>query len=388
MNPSPSLHPLPGPSATVLLVDDAKENLTTIGQILRPFYHVRVANSGLRALQAVRTEPRPDLILLDVMMPMIDGYQVLQSLRAQTDLHDIPVIFVTALDADDDEEHGLSLGAVDYVTKPVKPALLLARVHAQIELKHARDRLANQNAFLDAEVRRRMSENELIKDLSLFALATLAEKRDNETGNHLRRTQAYVEVLMEHLLTHPRFARALADPDQRQRIAKAAPLHDIGKVGIPDAILLKPGKLTPEEFEIMKTHASIGAEAIAEAISHAKEMESQSSAKADNALSLEFLETAQEIAGGHHEKWNGSGYPRGLAGDDIPLSARLMALADVFDALISRRHYKNAFPIDRALQIIGEGRGQHFDPDVVDAFMAQVDRFTAIAYRYVDADEA
>ena len=388
MNPSPSLHPLPGPSATVLLVDDAKENLTTIGQILRPFYHVRVANSGLRALQAVRTEPRPDLILLDVMMPMIDGSQVLQSLRAQTDLHDIPVIFVTALDADDDEEHGLSLGAVDYVTKPVKPALLLARVHAQIELKHARDRLANQNAFLDAEVRRRMSENELIKDLSLFALATLAEKRDNETGNHLRRTQAYVEVLMEHLLTHPRFARALADPDQRQRIAKAAPLHDIGKVGIPDAILLKPGKLTPEEFEIMKTHASIGAEAIAEAISHAKEMESQSSAKADNALSLEFLETAQEIAGGHHEKWNGSGYPRGLAGDDIPLSARLMALADVFDALISRRHYKNAFPIDRALQIIGEGRGVHFDPDVVDAFMAQVDRFTAIAYRYVDADEA
>ena len=388
MNPSPSLHPLPGPSATVLLVDDAKENLTTIGQILRPFYHVRVANSGLRALQAVRTEPRPDLILLDVMMPMIDGYQVLQSLRAQTDLHDIPVIFVTALDADDDEEHGLSLGAVDYVTKPVKPALLLARVHAQIELKHARDRLANQNAFLDAEVRRRMSENELIKDLSLFALATLAEKRDNETGNHLRRTQAYVEVLMEHLLTHPRFARALADPNQRQRIAKAAPLHDIGKVGIPDAILLKPGKLTPEEFEIMKTHARIGADAIAEAISHAKEMESQSSAKADNALSLEFLETAQEIAGGHHEKWNGSGYPRGLAGDDIPLSARLMALADVFDALISRRHYKNAFPIDRALQIIGEGRGVHFDPDVVDAFMAQVDRFTAIAYRYVDADEA
>ena len=388
MNPSTSLHPLPGPSATVLLVDDAKENLTTIGQILRPFYHVRVANSGLRALQAVRTEPRPDLILLDVMMPMIDGYQVLQSLRAQTDLHDIPVIFVTALDADDDEEHGLSLGAVDYVTKPVKPALLLARVHAQIELKHARDRLANQNAFLDAEVRRRMSENELIKDLSLFALATLAEKRDNETGNHLRRTQAYVEVLMEHLLTHPRFARALADPNQRRRIAKAAPLHDIGKVGIPDAILLKPGKLTPEEFEIMKTHARIGADAIAEAISHAKEMESQSSAKADNALSLEFLETAQEIAGGHHEKWNGSGYPRGLAGDDIPLSARLMALADVFDALISRRHYKNAFPIDRALQIIGEGRGQHFDPDVVDAFMAQVDRFTAIAYRYVDADEA
>lgn len=175
---------------TILLVDDTKENLSVIGQMLRPLYHVRVANSGQRALLALQNPPRPDLILLDVMMPDMNGYQVLEHLRANPQWRDIPVIFVTALNADDDEEHGLALGAVDYVTKPVKPALLLARVHAQLELKQARDRLTHQNAFLDAEVRRRMAENELIKNLSLFALATLAEKRDNETGNHLRRTQA------------------------------------------------------------------------------------------------------------------------------------------------------------------------------------------------------
>ena len=378
---APSLQP------TVLLVDDTKENLTVIGQILRTNYRIRVANSGQRALQAVQTEPRPDLILLDVMMPDMDGYTVLQALRAQPQLRDIPVIFVTALSADDDEEYGLSLGAVDYVTKPIKPALLLARVHAQLELKQARDRLADQNAFLDAEVHRRMAENELIKDLSLFALATLAEKRDNETGNHLHRTQAYITVLMDYLKSTPRFEQVLADPDYRSRIAKAAPLHDIGKVGIPDAILLKPGKLTAEEFDIMKTHALIGADAIDEAIHRAKSLQGTVTTDVspqDNPLSLDFLETAQQIAGGHHEKWDGSGYPNGLQGEAIPLPARLMAIADVFDALISKRHYKEAFPLERTVQIISEGRGKHFDPDIVDAFLALVPEFTAIADRYVD----
>ena len=380
---APSLQP------TILLVDDTKENLTVIGQILRASYRIRVANSGHRALQAVQTTPRPDLILLDVMMPDMDGYAVLQALRAQPHLRDIPVIFVTALSAEDDEERGLSLGAVDYVTKPIKPALLLARVHAQIELKQARDLLSNQNAFLDAEVRRRMAENELIKDLSLFALATLAEKRDNETGNHLHRTQAYITVLMDFLRTTPRFERELADPDVRSRIAKAAPLHDIGKVGIPDAILLKPGKLTVEEFEVMKTHAIIGADAIDESIRRAKSMPGAANAAIqpqEATLSLDFLETAQQIAGGHHEKWDGTGYPKGLKGEEIPLPARLMAIADVFDALISRRHYKDAFPIERTVQIISDGRGTHFDPDIVDAFLAHIPDFTAIAGRYVDAN--
>ncbi|MDX9843701.1 MAG: two-component system response regulator [Aquabacterium sp.] len=372
---------------TVLVVDDTKENLTVIGQLLRPYYHVRVANSGLRALQAVAVAPRPDLILLDVMMPEMDGYEVLKTLRANPACQDIPVIFVTALSADTDEELGLSLGAVDYVTKPVKPALLLARVRAQLELKKARDWLADQNAYLDAEVHRRMAENELIKDVSLHALAALAEKRDNETGNHLHRTQGYVALLIELLREHPRFQTELADEAYCGRVVKAAPLHDIGKVGIPDAILLKPGKLTPDEFEVMKTHAMIGAQALEESIKLVQVARAQRGVTGDADVddsALDFLEVARQIAGGHHEKWDGSGYPSGLRGDAIPVPARLMAVADVFDALISRRHYKQPFAADVVLQIMREGRGRHFDPDVADAFLQHLDRFEGIANRFKD----
>ena len=377
--------------STVLVVDDTRENLALMGQLLRTDYHVRVANSGHRALQLADVEPKPDLILLDVMMPEMDGYQVLQKLREQATTRNIPVIFVTAMNADEDEERGLSLGAVDYVTKPIKPGLLLARVRAHLELKSARDALSRQNADLDAEVHRRMAENDLIKDFSLNALATLAEKRDNETGNHLHRTQAYIAALMEHLHSHPRFHAELADPQARQRIAKAAPLHDIGKVGIPDAILLKPGKLTVEEFEIMKTHASIGAQAIGEAIRSVKSARLQTGNAHDaaqTAKALDFLETTRQIAGCHHEKWDGSGYPDGLVGDAIPLAARLMALADVFDALMSKRHYKPAFTLADAVDIIRQGRGQHFDPDITDAFLVLQDTFTDIANRFADATPA
>ncbi len=377
------------PLATVLVVDDTRENLGVIGQLLRPFYRVRVANSGQHALQAAATEPHPDLILLDVMMPGMDGYEVLRQLRAQMSTADIPVIFVTALDGDDDEELGLSLGAVDYVTKPIKPALLLARVKAQLELKKSRDWLSHQNAFLDAEVHRRMLENELVKEVALNALALLAEKRDNETGNHLHRTQSYVALLIKRLRKHPRFAAELANPQVCQRIARASPLHDIGKVGIPDAILLKPGRLTPAEFEIMKTHAAIGAQALDEAIARVRAnyptitVEGRGEGHGGDAP-LAFLETARAIAGGHHEKWDGSGYPAGLAGEAIPLPARLMAIADVFDALMSRRHYKQAFPLDQVLGIIREGRGRHFDPDIADALLDHVDEFVAVAARYAD----
>jgi putative two-component system response regulator len=372
---------------TVLVVDDTKENLTVIGQLLRPYYHVRVANSGQRALQVADSEPRPDLILLDVMMPDMDGYQVLQALHQQAATQAIPVIFVTAMDGDEDEERGLDLGAVDYVTKPIKPGLLLARVRAHLELKSARDALSRQNAELDAEVHLRMAENDLIKDFSLNALATLAEKRDNETGNHLRRTQAYVEALVEYLKDQPRFRVELAQAQTRQRIAKAAPLHDIGKVGIPDAILLKPGKLTAAEFEIMKTHASIGAQAIGDAIDSVQRARLHSGNPTDvaqTAQSLGFLETTRQIAGSHHEKWDGSGYPCGLVGEAIPLPARLMALADVFDALMSKRHYKSAFSLADTVDIIRQGRGQHFDPDIVDAFIALQSVFVDIAHRFAD----
>ena len=350
----------------ILIVDDVPENLSVLGELLQPTYRVRAANSGARALQIANSPPPPDLILLDVMMPGMDGYQVLRELRDNATTRDIPVIFVTAMDGTDDEEKGLDLGAVDYITKPIRPAIVLARVRAQLELKRARDILSDHNAYLEQEVARRMAENQLIQEVSIHALAHLAETRDPETGNHLRRTQEYVRTLARGLKHHPRFSHYL---DERTigQLAQSAPLHDIGKVGIPDHILLKPGKLTPEDWAIMKTHAEIGAEAIA-----------------DSARPVEFLKIAQEIARGHHEKWDGSGYPRGLAGDGIPISARLMALADVFDAHICARVYKPPMPYEEAYSIIVSGSGTHFDPDVVDAFIREFDTFKRIADNYAE----
>ena len=358
---------------TVLVVDDVPENLTVLGELLVREYTVRAANNGPAALRLAATHPRPDLILLDLMMPGMDGYQVMQHLRDDPLTRDIPVICVTALNATEDEERGLSMGAVDYITKPLRPPVVLARVRTQIELKRARDKLSNHNAFLEAEVARRMSENQLVQDASIHALARLAETRDPETGNHILRTQEYVRRLGQLLCKHPRFAASL-DEHAIELLAKSAPLHDIGKVGIPDYILLKPGRLDVAEWEIMKTHAAIGAEAIERA-------------EADAQQPIEFLAVAKQIARHHHERWDGHGYPDGLAGDAIPLAARLMALADVFDALISRRVYKPALPYTRARDIIAGSRGTHLDPDVVDAFLADFDTFRAIAERHADSAE-
>jgi len=363
------------PQKTLLLVDDTPENLTVLGEILMPHYRVRVASSGARALAAATTDPRPDLVLLDVMMPEMDGYEVISRLRADPRTRELPVIFVTALDSTEDEAHGLELGAVDYITKPVRPAIVLARVRGQLELKEARDRMRDQNAWLEAEIARRMRQNQVVQDVSMRALASIAEARDDETGNHILRTQAYVNVLARALATTPRYAGELT-PALVETYTKAAPLHDIGKVAIPDHILHKPGKHTPDEWEIMKTHARQGSDAIWRAICDQEEREA-----------LDFLYIAMDIAHYHHEKWDGSGYPEGLAGEAIPLPARLMALADVFDALISKRAYKPAFPLDRATAIINEGRGQHFDPDVVDAYLAHLDEFAAISARYADLAE-
>jgi putative two-component system response regulator len=357
---------------SVLVVDDMPENLAVLGELLQTDYRVRVANSGRRALEVATSSPQPDLILLDVMMPELDGYDVLKLLRADAATRDIPVIFVTAMDASADEERGFALGAVDYIHKPIKPAVVLARVRTQLELKAARDSLRGQNVWLEKEVARRMRENLIVQDVSMRALASLAETRDNETGNHIRRTQAYVEVLANTLAaqSHNSGLRAEGLIDI---IVKAAPLHDIGKVGIPDHILLKPGPLTPDEWEIMKTHARLGAEAIEEALE----------GEEDHAP-LAFLHIAMDIAHSHHEKWDGSGYPEGLKGIVIPLPARLMAVADVFDALISRRVYKPPMPFDEAADIIQKGAGSHFDPDVVSAFLARFDEFRQIASRFKD----
>jgi len=356
---------------TILIIDDSLVNLTVLGDLLEPFYNVRISTTGENGLRISHIAPRPDLILLDVMMPEMDGYQVLRTLRSNPETRDIPVIFVTAKDSAEAELFGLGWGAVDYITKPIVPPILLARVRTQLELKQARDNLADQNSWLESEINRRMAENELIQEVSIRALAHLAETRDPETGNHILRTQAYVQELAVDLQSNPRFSSVLTE-QYIKLLCLSAPLHDIGKVGIPDAILLKPGPLTPDEWTIMKTHAQIGSAAI-------------ELAEQDAADAVKFFSLAKEIAHWHHEKWDGSGYPDGLAGDAIPVSARIMAISDVFDALISRRVYKEAMPYENVKKIIEQGRGQHFDPDMVDAFLAKFTVYCDIADRHRDS---
>ncbi|MGB4075069.1 response regulator [Pseudomonas sp.] len=355
---------------TILVVDDTPDNLSLMSGLLRDAYKVKLAPSGERALQVVSGESKPDLILLDIMMPGMDGYEVLRRLQQDAAAASIPVIFLTAMTAAEDEKIGLDLGAVDYISKPINPAIVLARVHTQLQLKFARDVLQNHNEFLEREVAKRTREVVAIQDVTIRAITSLAETRDNETGNHIRRTQHYVRLLAEHLQAHPRFSAELS-AENIESLFKSAPLHDIGKVGIPDRILLKPGRLDADEFEIMKTHTTLGRDAIVQAEQELGE-------------SITFLRYAKEIAYSHQEKWDGSGYPQGLVAEAIPLSARLMALADVYDALISQRVYKPAFSHDKALEIIREGRGNHFDPDIVDGFLQISDGFAQIARQYGD----
>ena len=356
----------------VLVVDDTVDNLQLMNDLLMDDYKTRIANNGDRALKAALQEPKPDLILLDIMMPGMDGYEVCKRLKADSATATIPVIFLTAKTQTEDEQLGFDVGCVDYITKPISPPIVMARVKTHLTLKAASDFLRDKNAYLEEEVRKRTREVQMVQDVTIMAMASLAETRDNETGNHIRRTQNYVRALAEKLKDNPRFAPYLRDntPDM---LYKSAPLHDIGKVGVPDAILLKPGKLTPQEFEIMKTHTTLGRDAIlaAEKLIGAEDT---------------FLRVAREIAYCHQEKWDGSGYPQGLAGESIPISARLMALADVYDALISARVYKPAFPHEKAVEIIRAGRDKHFDPAMVDAFLEIEEAFRAIAAQFSDGE--
>ncbi|TAN58871.1 MAG: two-component system response regulator [Rhodospirillales bacterium] len=358
--------------ASILIVDDDPGNLGVLGRLLRPHYDVLAAPSGEQALKIATNATKPDLILLDVLMPGMGGYDVLARLRDDPSTQEIPVIFVTGLDATEEEERGLGLGAVDYIAKPYRPTIILARIRTQLELKRARDWLEDQNAYLEAEVTRRMRDILLVQDITISALAELAETRDPETGNHIHRTQEYVRLLAKRLQANPRFSEFLTDK-AIDMLTKSAPLHDIGKVGIPDHILLKPDKLTDEEWIVMKTHCQMGAQAIERAVR-----------KADR--NVDFLDIAKEIAHFHHEKWDGSGYPEGLKLDAIPIPARLMALADVFDALISRRVYKPPMPVVQARDIISSESDRHFDPAIVDAFLSCFDDFVTIAQRYRESD--
>jgi putative two-component system response regulator len=357
---------------TVLLVDDSPDNLVLMNDLLKDLYKVKVANSGEKALRIATTGQPPDVVLLDVMMPEMDGYEVCRRLKANAATRNVPIIFLTAKSEVEDEKLGLDLGAVDYITKPISPPITLARVRNHLMLKEHADFLRDQNEFLEQEVQERTREVVAIQDVTILAMASMAETRDPETGNHIRRTQFYVKALAERLKEHPRFSAVLTD-SYIKLLFKSAPLHDIGKVGIPDRILLKPGRFEPHEFEIMKTHTTLGRAAI----EHAER---------SLGTPMAFLSIAKEIAYSHQEKWDGSGYPEGLAGEAIPVSARLMAVADVYDALISRRVYKDGMPHEKAVQLIVEGKGKHFDPDMVEAFIGLQEEFRAIAARFHDTD--
>ena len=357
---------------TILIVDDTPANLTLLAGLLQPTYAVKIATRGANAIKLVM-EQQPNLILLDIEMPDMSGYEVCRNLKADPHTHAIPVIFLTSNSDPASEEQGLATGAVDYITRPISPPILLSRVRAHLADASSAASLRIANQYLEVAVTARTKELTNLQEMTVLALASLAETRDTETGNHLRRTQHYLRALGEHLKNHPDFSDAL-EGDMVNTLFKCAPLHDIGKVGIPDRILLKNGAYTPEEFEIMKTHPTLGRDAIVKA----QEISGQR---------MDFFEIAKEIVYSHHEKWDGSGYPQGLIGTQIPVSARLMAVADVYDALISRRIYKTGIAHALAVQFIKDGRGMHFDPDVVDAFLALGPTFEAIANRFADTDQ-
>ncbi len=358
---------------TILLVDDTPANLAVLNAILKENYKLRIANHGEQALTLAERLPLPDLILLDVMMPDIDGFEVCRRLKNNPVTAEIPVIFLTAKTQEIDEINGFGAGGVDYIHKPLSPAIVQVRVKTQLEMQDLKNAIRLHNQQLEDRVAQRTQELLKMQDATIMAMGVMAELRDEETGLHLKRTQEYMRILATTVAAHPRFVNQL-DAVSIEWMVKSAPLHDIGKVGIPDAILHKPGRLTVEEFAIMKKHPEYGRNIILEV----ERMLGEES---------EFLRYAREIAYGHQEKWDGSGYPLGQEGDEIPISARLMAIADVYDALRSRRPYKAPFSHDMAMTIILEGRGLHFDPDLVDGFERVAPQFAAIAEQYADPDD-
>ncbi|MDX1295574.1 MAG: response regulator [Sulfurimonadaceae bacterium] len=349
----------------VLIVDDIPENIQVLLSTLKSDFAILAATNGEKAIELAASDPQPDIILLDIMMPGMDGYEVCRRLKADESTQGIPVIFVTALTESDDEAKGLELGAVDYITKPINPVLVKSRVKNHLELKRHRDNLQEL-------VDERTHQLKVAKEATIEAMGIVAENRDPETGGHIQRTKSYMKTLATKLSEHPKYAEYLT-PEKIELFHHSAPLHDIGKVAISDKILLKPGPLDEEEFKTMKEHTIIGEITIV---------------VAQNRLGQsDFLEVAKEIAGSHHEKWDGTGYPRGTRGEDIPLSARLMALSDVYDALISRRTYKDPVSHSKVVEIITNERGKHFDPDIVDAFLELQEEFRMIGLQFADNDD-
>jgi len=334
---------------TILIADDNPLNLRVLAGIIEPRYGVQLASSGTEALAAALGVPRPDLVLLDVNMPGMDGFETCRRLKADPRTRAVPVIFVTALGEVEDEQKGFEAGAVDYLLKPVRAPIVLARVATQLAL-------ADQNRALEQKVNERTAELNLTRLEIIRRLGRAAEYKDNETGLHVLRMSGYARAI----------ALAAGHGEQfSEMVLAAAPMHDIGKIGIPDRILLKPGKLDDEEWKIMRRHPQIGAGIIGRHPSP-------------------LLEMARLVALTHHEKWDGSGYPRGSSGADIPIEGRIVAIADVFDALTTERPYKKAWPVDQALELIRRERGRHFDPELVEAFFDALPEIGRIQEQYAE----
>ena len=354
----------------VLCVDDEPLNLILLESILSPCgYDVVSAANGAEALKIIQTE-RIDICLLDVMMPGMDGHEVCRLLKSDLQTKHIPIIFLTAQNSIEAEEHGLLIGAVDFIRKPISYPIVLARIQTHLQVKYWQDSLQNQNVWLQGEVERRLSEVNRLQESSIMVMVSLAEFRDECTGNHIRRTQKYVGILAERLARLPKYADLLT-PQYIELLIKSAPLHDIGKISIPDNILLKPDKLTMQEFEIMKTHPLRGYEMLRTAGGYMGEQG-------------DFLVMAMDMARSHHEKWDGTGYPDSLLGEQTPLPARLMAVADVFDALMTNRPYKTPMTCEQAYEIVVESSGSHFDPHIVEVFMNVQDEYQDIASKWGD----
>ena len=348
----------------ILIVDDTPSNIDTLIAVLGDEYDLRVAVDGDTALQVLQQAELPDLILLDIMMPWINGYEVCKQVKSSIRTRGISIIFLSALTESIEQEKGLSLGAEDYIIKPFDPAIVRARIRTRLELKGYRDNLEEQ-------VARRTEELAHAQEATIASMAIMAEYRDPETGGHIQRTKSYVRAIAAEL--SQKYPQILTERMQKI-LYQAAPLHDIGKVAIPDAILLKPARLTADEFAVMEKHTIYGSEAIRRtATIHGKN---------------ELLRIAAEIAEFHHEKWDGSGYPHGRKGKAIPLCARLMTIADVYDALISKRPYKKPFSHEEAVKTILEGDGythpDHFDPEVLGCFENIHQQFHEIALAFID----
>ncbi|OPZ82165.1 MAG: Cyclic di-GMP phosphodiesterase response regulator RpfG [bacterium ADurb.Bin429] len=343
-----------------MVIDDTPANLSLLAGMLNARgFDVRLFPRGRMALAAARQEP-PDLILLDINMPEMNGYDVCRQLKMDKHLRDVPVIFVSAHAHTLDKVKAFELGGIDYVTKPFHTAEVAARVETHLQLRRYRLELEQYNQRLQDMVAEQVREIADAQMSTILALSKLAESRDDDTGHHLERVQHYCRLLARELRHLPAVTTEVDDAFISNLI-NASPLHDVGKVGIPDAILLRPGTLSDEEFATMRTHAALGAQTL----------EAVQAIYPNNA----FIRMGIMIARSHHERWDGAGYPDGLAGEEIPLPARIVALADVYDALRSKRCYKAAFSHEESRRIIADGRGTQFDPAIVDAFMRQEQAF-------------